>query len=84
MICPSDPTLPIFKLFSPKLTIIRLKMWPLERTQGVSDVLPSDLVFHPKLPIFRLMGDFIKTNMLIKFHDYPTENVASKAYMRLF
>ena len=59
--------------------IIRLKMWPLERTQGYPKIWPSDLVFDPTWPIFKLVQDFIKTNILTKFHDYQTESVASTA-----
>ena len=52
-----------------------LKMWPLERTQRFSKIWPSDLVFDPTWPIFKLVRDPIKTYILKKFHDYQTENV---------
>ena len=55
--------------------IIGLKMWPLERTQGFSNISLSDLIFDPTQPIFKLMRNFITKNILIKFHDHRTENV---------
>ena len=64
--------------------IIGLKMCPLERTQGFPRIWPSDLVFHPTWPIFELVRDFLKTNILTEFQDYLTENVASRAYTRFF
>ena len=64
--------------------IIELKMWLLECTQGLSNIRPSDLVFDPTSPNFKFIQDFIKTNILTKFHDYQTENVASRAYTRFF
>ena len=64
--------------------IIRLKMWPVERSQGFSKIWPSDLVFDQAWPIFKLVRDFIKKNILTKLHDYRTENVASRAYTRFF
>ena len=57
-------------------------MWPLERTQGFSKIQPSDLVFNLKWPTSEVVRDFIKTNILTKFHEYRTENVASIAYSR--
>ena len=63
---------------------IQLKMWPLERTEGFSKIWPSDLVFDPTWPIFELIQDIIQTNILTNFHEYPTENVASRAYTRFF
>ena len=64
--------------------IIALKMWPLLRTQVFSNIQICDLVFDLTWPIFELIRDFIKTNILTKFHDYHTENVASSAYTRFF
>ena len=61
---------------------IRLKMWPLERTEGFSKIWPGDLVFDPTWPIFELVRDIIQKNILTNFHEYPTENVASRAYTR--
>ena len=55
--------------------IIGLKMWALERTQSFPKIWASDLVFYPTWPIFELIQDFIKTNILTKFHDNQTENV---------
>ena len=57
-------------------------MWPLERTQGYSKIWPSDLVFHPTRPIFELILDFIKTNILTNFHDNRAENMAYRVYTR--
>ena len=64
--------------------IIGLKMWPLERTQGFSKILPSDLVFYQTQPFYELVLDFIKINILTKIHDNRTENVASRASTRFF
>ena len=61
---------------------IRLKMWSLERTQGFPKIWPGDLVFDPTWPIFELVWDIIETNILTNFHEYPTENVASRVYTR--
>ena len=57
--------------------ISRLKMQLIERTQVFSQISPSDLVFDPTWPIFKLVWDFIKTNIPIKFHDHRTEKVTS-------
>ena len=85
-----DQTWPIFnssetssrQTFWQSFKIIRQKMWPLECAQGFSKIWPSDLVFHLPWPIFELVQYFIKTNILINFHDYWTENVVSRAYTR--
>ena len=55
-------------------------MWPLERTQSFSKIWASDLDFGPTWHIIEFAWDFIKTNILTKFHDNWTENVASRAY----
>ena len=62
--------------------IIGVKMWPLEHTQGFSKIWPSDLVFDLTWPIFKLIQDFIKTNILTMFHDYQIKIVASRVYTR--
>ena len=62
--------------------IIGQKLWKPERIQLFSYIRPSDLVFDLAWTIFYLIRDFIKTNILTKFHDNPTENVASRAYTR--
>ena len=59
-------------------------MWPLGHTQAFSTIKARDLVFDPTWPTFKLVGDFIKTNILTKFHDYQPENVASRAYTSFF
>ena len=59
-----------------------LLMWPLERTQGFSKIWPSDIVFDRTWPNFKLVRDFIETNILTKFHEDLNENVASRAYTR--
>ena len=51
-------------------------MWHLERTQGFSNILLSDLVFDLPWPIFKLVQDFIRINISTKFYDYQTQNVA--------
>ena len=64
--------------------IIELEMWSLEHTQGVSNIWHYNLLFDQTGPIFKLVRDFTETNILTKFHDYRTENVASKAYTSFF
>ena len=39
--------------------IIGLKMWPLQDTQGFSNIWPSDLVLDLTWLIFKLVQDFI-------------------------
>ena len=63
---------------------IGTKMWPVELTQGFSKIWPSDLVFDRIWPIFKLVPDFIKSNILTKFHAYQTENVASRECTKFF
>ena len=48
------------------------------------DLHCSDIVFDPTWPIFKILRNVIKTNILTKFYDYQTENVASRAYTRFF
>ena len=85
---PHDPISILFDILSRqtfwRFTSIWLKMWPLQHTQGLSKIWPSDLVFDPTWPNFKLIRDFIKTNIQTKFHKYLTENVASRAYTRFF
>ena len=64
--------------------IIRPKIWSLEHTQSFSKVWASDLVLDPTWPTFKLIRDFMKTNILTNFHDNQTENVASRVYTRFF
>ena len=45
-------------------------------------IWPSDLVFDQTLPIFELIWDFPKANILTKFHEYQVENVATWGYTR--
>ena len=59
-------------------------MWPLEHTQGFYKIWHSELVLDPTRPIFEIVQDFIKTNILNKFQDYQTENVTSRDYTRFF
>ena len=40
--------------------------------------------FQTEVLNFEFVRDFIKTNILTKFHDYLTENVASTTYTRFF
>ena len=70
--------------FLPSFMIIRLKLWPLECTQGFSKIWHSDLVLDLTWSIFKLVRDFIKSNILTKFHESWIENVASRAYTRFF
>ena len=57
---------------------------PPEGTQGFSKIWPIDLVLDLTWYIFQLVWDFIKTKILTKFHDNQAENVASRAYTRVF
>ena len=87
-----DPIWPFSKMYKlssrqklwTSFICIRPKIWSLEHTQGFSKVWPSDLVFDPTWPIFNLVRNFIKTNILTKFHDNWTENAASRVYTRFF
>ena len=67
--------------FWPTFKSIRQKMWLLELTQGFSKIWPSDLVFHPSWPIFKLVRNIIKENILSNFQEHWTENMA---YTRFF
>ena len=80
-----DPFLNSYKIWSrqrfwPRFMIIGQKMWPLEHTQGFFKIWPSGLVFDLTWPIFEFVQYFIKANILTKFLDNQTENVASRAY----
>ena len=57
---------------------IGLKMWPLQHTQG------SEPSFLPNINIFKLFQDFNEENILTKFHENLTKNVASIDYTRIF
>ena len=70
--------------FWPTFKSIGQKMWLLELTQGFSKSWPSDLVFHPSWPIFKLVRNIIKANILSNFQEYWTENMASRAYTTFF
>ena len=59
-------------------------MKSLQCTQVFSNILPCDLVFDPTKPIFELIQDFIEAKILTKFHEYLTENVASRAHKKVF
>ena len=59
-------------------------VWHSINEQCFSKIWPHDLVFDPTWPIFELIQDYVKTNILTKFHDYRTENVASIAYTSFF
>ena len=43
------------------------KLWSLECSQGFSMIWPTDLVFDPTLPIFKLDLDIVKMIILSKF-----------------
>ena len=49
-----------------------------------SKIWPGDLVFDPTWPSFKLMWDIFEANILIKFHEYLTENVACRANTTFF
>ena len=55
------------------------KMWPLERKQDFSTIWPSDLLFDLTPPMFELVRDIIKTNILSKFEEDWVNNVAPDA-----
>ena len=86
---PHNPISILFEILSrqtfwPRFTSIWLKMWPLQHIQGFSKIWPRDLVFDPTWPNFKIVRDFIKTNILTKFNEDRTENVASRAYKQFF
>ena len=58
------------------------EMWLLQCLQGFSFFLPSDLVFDPAWPSFELDRGIIGTNLLTKFHEDRTRNVASRVFTR--
>ena len=68
--------------FWPSFMSIWLKIWPLQRTQGFSQICPSDLVFDPTWPILEPVWYLIEAKILTKFHEYWAKNVASRAYTR--
>ena len=79
-----DPTCPSFKL---DLGLWELKFWqsfmdfcselcPL----CLSKIWPSDLVFWPNMTQFRTWPNFIKINILTKFHEDLIKTVASRVY----
>ena len=47
-------------------------------------IWPSELVFDATWPIFKNVQDFIEAKTLTKCHDYPTENLVSRAYTKFF
>ena len=47
---------------------IEEKLWPQKGEQGFKEILPSDLVFDPIWPKFKLDQDIIKTNILVKIY----------------
>ena len=58
------------------------EMWLLQCLQGFSFFWPSDLVFDPAWPSFELDRVIIGTNLLTKFHEDRTRNVASRVFTR--
>ena len=51
-------------------------------SQGFLLIWPSDLVFHPKWPSFKLDLELIKTNILSKIHDDCFKNVTARVLTR--
>ena len=58
------------------------KMWLLQCLQGFSFFWPSDLVFDPAWPSFELSRGINVTNVLTKFQEDQTINVASRVFKR--
>ena len=63
---------------------IEQEMWYLERPLGISLIWPSDLVYDPKWPKFKLVWDFINTNYRTNFQVNHARNVASTEPTRYF
>ena len=53
-------------------------MWPLECKQDLTKIWPSDLLFDPIQPIFKLNLDMIETNILTKSQEDQVINVAPR------
>ena len=53
------------------------KLWLLECSQGFSMIWPTNLVFDPTSPIFKLDWDIVKMIILSKFDEDWTKTVAS-------
>ena len=58
------------------------KLWPLECLQGFSMIWPTDLVFDPTSPIFKLDWDLVKMIKLRKFDEDWTKTLASRVFTR--
>ena len=63
---------------------IEHKSWLLECQKGISLTWSSDLVFYPRWPNFKLVWDFITTNILTKFQVNWAKKVASRAPTKYF
>ena len=61
-----------------------LKLCPLECTQCFSKTWPSDRVFDPSWPNFKLDLDIMMINILTKFLDLWIKTVPSRVYTRLY
>ena len=69
-------------------------MWPLESLQDFSMAIYSHImknapplgghVFQANVTIFELIQDIIETNLLTKFHEDSTINVASRVLTRVY
>ena len=60
------------------------KLCPLECTQGFFKIWPSDLVFDPTWPSFKLDLDIMMINILTNFHELMIKTVPSRVYTRFF
>ena len=62
--------------------MIEPKLWPLECSQCLSMIWPTDLVFDTTWPIFKLDRDIVKMTILSKFYDDWTKTVTPGVFTR--
>ena len=70
--------------FWASLMKIEPKLWPLECLQGFSKIWPTNLVFDPTSPIFKLDWDIVKMIILSKLDEDWTKTVAPRVFTRFF
>ena len=60
------------------------KLWPLESSHGFSMIWPTDLVFDPMSPIYKLDWDIVKMIVLSKFDEDWTKTDAFRVFTSFF
>ena len=60
------------------------KLWPLKLDNVLKAIWPSDLVFDPTWPIFKLDWDIVKMIILSKLDEDWSKTVASRVFTRFF